>query len=78
MRTSPVAIAGSIVAYGIDAPEYANKIFAISGVVPRWSFPTLRGHEKNGLFFRCFIIMLRLSIDSRMTWIRAEKLFAQN
>jgi hypothetical protein len=33
--------------------------------------------RKNDLFFRRFVIMFTPSIDSRMTWIRAEKILRQ-
>jgi hypothetical protein len=35
------------------------------------------GLRKNDLFFRRFVIMFSRSIDSRMTWIRAEKFLRQ-
>lgn len=40
-------------------------------------FPAPNGPRKNDLFFRRFVIMFILSIDSRMTWIRAEKICAK-
>jgi hypothetical protein len=36
--------------------------------------PAPKGSHKYDLFFRLFVIMFSPSIDSRMTWIRAEKI----
>jgi hypothetical protein len=44
---------------------------------PKTDSPAALHSRKNDLFFRRFVIMLNASIDSRMTWIRAEQFLRQ-
>jgi len=66
-----------IASIGIGGPKRSNKIIPSFGTILRRNLPPLMHPRKNDLFFRRFVIMLNRSIDSRMTWIRAEQFLRQ-